>query len=252
MKKVLLAILTVFIVAAFALTACGQKKEEPKPETASAPAQVAPADTDTDADKEDDDDGYTVDGEYNAVEEDTDADEEDDSDAPDDKQDVNVNDKDDWDELADRVTELLNRAAVLQKVDACGLDADSEDVYTDEAGHSYRRVTDPQFQSIGDIWAYLYDTFTSDGAEQTFPYLSSIESEENDPPIYIYVNEGLYMLDGGKGFSSFEPTGPVEIKDASVASFEAVAPYDDFGQAAQMTVYGVKEDGSWKISSIER
>lgn len=219
MKKTIGIILATVLAASLALAACGQKKEEsqPVPQT-SAPETTPPVPETKEAPA-----------------------------APE------TQEATDSSISAEEIRTLLDRAATLQTIDACGLGIDTSVEYTDESGHVYNLVTAEEFQSIGDIWEYLFDTFTAEAAEQYFPWL--VNMGEADVPTYLYLQDvehpGLYELQGGKGFTSYSPQGDIEIVESDETSFTAVTTIDDFGMEKELTVKGVLEDGTWKLSSLE-
>lgn len=153
------------------------------------------------------------------------------------------------------VTSLMYSYNRLQFVDAASLDVDEEVVYWDEDGYAYCPVTDPEFQSIGDIWAYLYDTFTTDGANAIFPDLANLGLDDG-PYTYIVVDEedypkGLYSIQVGNGFSLYSLNGSIQISDKTDTSFTAVCDCEYFGIDTTLTLKVVKDEGKWKINAID-
>ena len=218
MKKIA-AILALTLVASFVIVGCGQKKEEPAPApSAATPESVAPVPESNPApetEEEPEEPANTI--------------------------------------TADEIGDLLECATTLQVVDACGLDVDQSVEYTDENGYKYNLVVSEEFKSIGDIVELLFDTFTAEAAVKYFPALA--EKQEEGIPAYLYLQDvdqpGLYMLQGGKGFTPYEAKGEIVIKDADESSFTATTTIDDFGMEKEMTVTGILEDGKWKLASLE-
>ena len=149
---------------------------------------------------------------------------------------------------------LMENYNVLQYVDTLSLDVDEEVEYWDENGLLYHPVTDPDFQSIGDIWELLYDTFTANDALEEFPDLANLGVDDN-PYWYIFVDEegfpkGLYSMQVYNGFSLYNLNGDIEVSDQTDTSFTAYCPCEYFGMDTSLTLYVVKEDGKWLIAGI--
>ena len=159
------------------------------------------------------------------------------------------------------VKRLMDDVNALMYVDCVSLDCDESMIYYDESGYSYVQVTDKKYQSIGDIWEYLYDTFTTKGAEEMFPYLVNMGKEGSEPYSYIIVQDdpdvpdGLYELQAWNGFSTYENVSDIAISNQSDNGFTAVFTAEGFGQPCQVTIEVVAEDGAngakiWKIDSL--
>ena len=157
--------------------------------------------------------------------------------------------------LSEVAAKLVNNYNTLLYVDTLSLERDYEVEYWDEYGYVYNPITDPAFQSIGDIWDFLYDTFTTAGAQAVFPDMVNLGLD--DPPYwYIMVDEegfpkGLYGMQVGNGFSTRELNGDIEITDKTDYSFTAICPVQYFGIDTSMALHVVKESGMWKIDSID-
>ena len=157
--------------------------------------------------------------------------------------------------LNEVVAKLIDNYNTLLYVDTLSLERDYDVEYYDEYGYLYNPITDPDFQSIGDIWDFLYDTFTTDGALAEFPDMANLGLD--DPPYwYIVVDEegfpkGLYGMQVGNGFSTRELNGDIEITDKTDDSFTAICPVQYFALDTTMTLHVVKEGSKWKIDSID-
>ena len=222
MKKSLLVILSALLIVPFVLCACGQKQETPSTPETKEPVTVAPQPAEPETSEKP-------------------------SEPEPSKEEANEKD------LVEVTKGLMDRVRILQYVDAAALDVDSNTSYTDENGYKYNLVTDPDFQSFGDIINYLTDTFTTSGADKQFPYL--VNPDQMTPPAYLYLNddtvpEGLYMIEAAKGFPVYMIDSDVEILDADDDSFAAEFNYDDFGRTMILHVEIVKEDGAWKVDSM--
>ena len=157
--------------------------------------------------------------------------------------------------LSEVAAKLVDDYNTLLYVDTISLERDYEVEYWDEYGYVYNPITDPAFQSIGDIWDFLYDAFTTEGAQAVFPDMVNLGLD--DPPYwYIMVDEdgfpeGLYGLQVGNGFSTRTLNGDIEIKDKTDTSFTAICPVQYFALDTTMTLHVVKEGSKWKINSID-
>lgn len=218
MKKTLMILLAFVLVFALALSACGKKKDEKKDEEAVTTAE----ETTTAATEEATEEAGGGGGEETAY--------------------------------GDVVAELVERYNTLIFVDAGGLDADDSTTYSDGV-HQYRKVTDPAFQSFGDINNYLLDTFTTASASYHFPSL--FDPTIDEVSVYVYVNdgsapEGLYELMAGRGIYPYEFLGMSDVSVESDTIFNATASVRYMGEETSLFLSCVKEDGVWKISDVER
>ena len=220
MKKKLLAILAIAVMVPLVFCAC--KKSQPEDVTEAAPQESVTQEADSEA---------PTDSEAPA-----------DSTAP-------------TEDPVDAVIRLMEQVNVLKYVNGVSLDCDYDNVYYDEQGFTYTQVTDPDFQSIGDIWAYLFDTFTNIGALEVFPGLANMGQGESPAPYIIVqqdedVPDGLYELQAGLGFSTYIITSDIEISDLTETSFTAAFEAEYYGQTSFVTLVVTAEDGTWKIDSI--
>lgn len=160
------------------------------------------------------------------------------------------------------VFRLMDAVNVLQYVACVSLDCDEEDVYYDEQGYAYLRVTDPDFQSIGDIWVYLFQTFTPDGSSAYYPSLAYMGQDGYTPSDYTMVRndpdlpDGLYELQAWNGFSTYTIISDVIISNQSEQGFTADFTAEYFGSPVNVTIIVVADADSstsapvWKIDSI--
>ena len=159
------------------------------------------------------------------------------------------------------VVRLIDNVNTLKYVHGVALDCDYDYVWYDEYGYSYVKVTDPDFQSIGDINAFLFETFTAQGAKEYYPDLALMGQEETYPYSYVIVQgdedvpDGLYELEAGLGFYIYEIVSDIEISNQTENSFTADFTVEYYGQWVVLTmgVVGEREsDGSivWKVDSI--
>ncbi|MDO4206394.1 MAG: hypothetical protein Q4D15_02240 [Lachnospiraceae bacterium] len=159
------------------------------------------------------------------------------------------------------VVRLIDNVNLLKYVHGVALDCDYDYVWYDENGYAYTMVTDPDFQSIGDIMEYLFDTFTSRGAAEYFPDLALMGQDDAYYPYsYVMVQGdddvpyGLYELQGWLGFSIYENVRDITISNQTDNSFTADFTVDYFGDWVTLTmgVVGEESNGSfvWKIDSI--
>ena len=154
-------------------------------------------------------------------------------------------------------TELMSNYNKLQFVDTLSLDVDYDVEYWDEYGNLYNLVVDPEFQSIGDIWDLLFRTFTNGAAQEIFPDLTNLGTEE--PFLYIYLDDGddeecpkgLYQWQVYNGFSTYDPNGEIVISEQTDSSFTALVPCAWFTVDTELTLRIVQDNGVWKINSIE-
>lgn len=149
---------------------------------------------------------------------------------------------------------LLTRYNRLLYVDGCGLDADDSVLYYN-GDVSYRKVVDQSFQNFGHIYNYLVDTMTVAAAGYYFPRLVDM-SIDTYPP-YVYVSdgsapEGLYELQAGRGIYPYEFQYFNSVTVESDTMFTASMQVLYFGEPITLQMGCVREDGMWKISSIER
>ena len=125
------------------------------------------------------------------------------------------------------VVRLIDNVNTLKYVHGVALDCDYDYVWYDEYGYSYVKVTDPDFQSIGDINAFLFETFTAQGAKEYYPDLALMGQEETYPYSYVIVQgdedvpDGLYELEAGLGFYIYEIVSDIEISNQTENSFTA-------------------------------
>lgn len=160
------------------------------------------------------------------------------------------------------VTRLIDEVNILKYVDCVALDCDEGLIYYDELGYSYVMVTDPDFQSIGDIWEYLFRTFTAQGATEYFPDLAKMGQDEFNPSPYVMVRDdedlpdGLYELQAWLGFSTYEIVSDITISNQTDNSFTAEFTVEYYGQFVDLTMGVVGEKGTydekplWKVDSI--
>lgn len=158
------------------------------------------------------------------------------------------------------VNRLIERVNNLKYVHGVALEDDPECVYYDDNGYSYTLVTDPDFQSIGDIWEYLFDTFTANGATDYYPDLALMGQGE-EPASYVMVSDdpdvpdGLYELQAWGGFSTYEIISDITITNQTANGFTADFTAETYGAWVDVTMNVVAEDGPnnaqvWKIDSI--
>lgn len=159
------------------------------------------------------------------------------------------------------VARLIDNVNTLKYVHGVALDCDYDYVWYDENGFAYTMVTDPDFQSIGDINAFLYETFTAQGATEYFPDLALMGQEDTYPYSYVIVQgdedvpDGLYELQGGLGFYTYEIVSDIEISNQTENSFTADFTVEYYGQWVVLTMGVVGEKGQngnmiWKVDSI--
>lgn len=158
------------------------------------------------------------------------------------------------------VNRLLERVNTLKYVHGVALEDDPGYVYYDESGYTYTLVTDTDFQSIGAITEYLFDTFTANGATDYYPDLALMG--QGDPPYpYVMVSgdpdvpDGLYELQAYGGFSTYEIVSDIAISNQSSQGFTADFTADMYGAWVDVTMKVVAEDGPnnaqvWKIDSL--
>lgn len=153
------------------------------------------------------------------------------------------------DEIASNLIDKLN---TLNKIYSCGLDRDTDIQYVDpDSALTYFYVTDPEFNSFGAISKFLDENFTWDFSNKYYPELAS--PGQSSPPIYVYVQdenlpEGLYMINGGKGFSVYDPNAAKTFENVQDKSFTVSLPYDFFGQTESLTLDIINDGAAWKIN----
>ena len=159
------------------------------------------------------------------------------------------------------VARLIDNVNTLKYVHGVALDCDYDYVWYDENGFAYTMVTDPDFQSIGDINAFLSETFTAQGAKEYFPDLALMGQEGTYPYSYVIVQgdedvpDGLYELQAGLGFYTYEIVSDIEISNQTENSFTADFTVEYYGQWVVLTMGVVGEKGQngnmvWKVDSI--
>ena len=160
----------------------------------------------------------------------------------------------------DAVARLIERVNTLKYVHGVALEDDPEYVYYDESGYSYTQVTDPDFQSIGAINEYLFDTFTAKGATDYYPDLALMGQGEEPAPYLMVtddpdVPDGLYELEAYGGFSIYVIISDIAISNQTENGFTADFTAEYYGAWTDVTMEVVAEKGPqnemvWKIDSL--
>lgn len=158
------------------------------------------------------------------------------------------------------ILRLIDGVNKLKYVHGVALDSNEEYVYYDDQGYTYTLVTDPKFQSIGDIAEYLFDTFTAKGATDYYPDLA-LMGQGSEPASYLMVSDdpdvpdGLYELQAYGGFSVYTIAGDITISNLTDQSYTAKFTAEYYGELADITMTIVAENGPqdelvWKVDSI--
>lgn len=143
-------------------------------------------------------------------------------------------------------SKLMEALDTIDRIGGSNISMDPDTAFTDENGDEYRKVLDPRFSNTEDLRRYLEENLTDNLIKKRYAGILDI-----DVPRYQEINGELYGKDSpvGCGFPWTE-TDP-EISGVTETGFMAVAEYDNYGAVASMTLTIVKDDGSWKIDSLD-
>ncbi len=149
--------------------------------------------------------------------------------------------------IAKERIEALN---TMNAVESGFLDVDDSLAYTSPEGFTYHKVTDPKFQNFGDLNEFCLENFSKNFYKSTFPTIYDPSSET--VPQFLYLQEddlptGLYMIDGGKGYSYYDPEGYMTIRHNEEDFFQIDLDYDNFGETETLDVAFAYENGVWVI-----
>lgn len=151
--------------------------------------------------------------------------------------------------------ELIEACNTIKQLSSCAIEKDTDTTYTNPEGYVYDLVTDPRFQNFGDINDFVNNNFTLSYASEKYPWLATPGQYEGVQHL-LYINdgsapEGLYIINGGKGFSEFDPNAELTFSDVTPTSFTVSLEYNNFGVPARANIYLVKDNYLWKVNGID-
>lgn len=149
--------------------------------------------------------------------------------------------------------DLVNTLNRTNQIGAGFIEVDDNTVYEDPDGYVYNLVLDPDIQNPLDLYAHLYDHYTASCINKHWSYL--IEKQDGEPEFLTYVAgedvpEGLYLIQGGKGYYDYSPVDSIQIEQSDDAHFNATVPFEDFGETEYLSLDILYEDGYWKINDF--
>ena len=151
--------------------------------------------------------------------------------------------------------ELIGAMNKMDILSSGAISVDSNTTYSEDGVHVYSLVTDPEFQNFGDLSMFLFKHCTQDYLNNTV-YGTLINPPEGEIPQYLYINgedvpDGLYMVQGGKGFPMYDENAEVTISNLSDSGFTFSFNYDGLFKA-EIVVDVVKDGEDWKINNVVR
>ena len=158
-------------------------------------------------------------------------------------------------EMTEITSDLVAKLNKLNALASLWVDKDYDTAYVDpESGFTYLYVTDGDFQSFGDIAYFLDNCATWDFSKNHFPGLADPSSETI--PAYIFVQaegypKGLYVIDGGRGYTKYDPNANMTFDDVQEDYFVAYIPYDYFGETRTLTLEIVNDGEGWKLCGMD-
>lgn len=151
--------------------------------------------------------------------------------------------------------ELIGAMNKMDILSSGAISVDNDITYSEDGVHVYSLVTDPEFQNFGDLSMFFLKYCTQDYLNNTV-YGELINPSEGEIPQYLYINgedvpDGLYMVQGGKGFPNYDENSKVTISNLSDSGFTFSFNYDGLFKA-EIVVDVVKDGEDWKIANVTR
>ncbi|MCQ2512325.1 MAG: hypothetical protein MJ092_02945 [Lachnospiraceae bacterium] len=151
--------------------------------------------------------------------------------------------------------DLIEACNTIKQLSSCAIEKDTDTTYTSPEGYLYYYVTDSRFQNFGDINEFVDQHFTLSYASEKYPWLATPDKYDGVPP-FLYLTdpsslEGLYVIQGGKGFSIFDPESELTFSDVTPDSFTVSLEYNNFGEQARAYIHIVKDNGTWKVNGVD-